>query len=195
MDSVTQLQNYLSSITTFMSQSLQHATHGAGTVTIEQLTEALKAEHTQHREMQAQAQAQSLGGAGVSSGPSLSSLSDLSVDPGVGPSPPSVPDLAAPLFSGLQPGVEFAMTDRAHQLFKRIIEADVLLASLPSELGPDAQRKQMEQLAFLELYNQQAGRELEEAQAEAKIWQQRVTFILQQAAAGQLKTRQQATTE
>jgi hypothetical protein len=191
MDSVTQLQNYLSSITTFMTHSLQHATHGAQTVSVEQLHEALKAEQVAYREMQAAATAKlttpnsTTPGGSASAGDQTAAASSAGA---VADSSLVIPSLDAPLYSGLYPNVEHAMADRAHQLFKRVIEADVLLASLPQELGEAAQRKQLEQLAYLEAYNERAGRELLEAQEEAALWQKRVSHVLQQAAAAQLRS-------
>lgn len=201
MDSVTQLQNYLSSITTYMTQSLQHATYGALTVSTEQLTEALKAEHQQLAELQAQAAAKGKEAAnananGVTTAAAAATTDDsgatgqaLATDA----SSVVAPELDAPLFSGLHPSVEFPMCDRAQALFKRVIEADVLIGSLPADVGPDAQRRQMEQLAFLESYNEKAGQELAEAEERARLWQQRVAYVLQQAAAGQIRTRHQQT--
>jgi len=43
-------------------------------------------------------------------------------------------------------------------------------------------------LAYLEAYNEKAGQELDGARKEAKLWQQRVSYVLQQAAACQLRT-------
>src|SRR4051812_6488495 len=48
MDGVTQLQNYLSSITSFMTFSLQHAWQGAGAVSVEQMQQAVREEHQAH---------------------------------------------------------------------------------------------------------------------------------------------------
>lgn len=196
MDSVTQLQNYLSSITSFMTHSLQHATHGSQTVSVDQLTEALMAEHQQHRDLQAAAASASASAAGgaATAAPKSSLLPTIAEgEPAAATATTSqptdpIPDLAAPLYSGLAPSVEFAMCDRAHQLFKRVLEADVLLASLPTELGPEAQKRQLAQIAYLESYNEKAGQELADAQAEARLWQQRVSAVLQQAAACQLST-------
>ena len=199
MDSVTQLQNYLSSITTFMTHSLQHATHGAQTVSVEQLHEALKAEHVAHREMQAAAAKLTTPNfttpGGSASGADQTAAASSSG--AVADSSLVVPSLDAPLYSGLYPNVEHAMADRAHQLFKRVLEADALLASLPQELGEAAQSKQLEQLAYLEAYNEEAGHELQRAQEEAALWQKRVSHVLQQAAAAQLRssTNQEASSE
>ena len=181
MDGVTQLQNYLSSITSFMTFSLQHAWQGAGAVSVEQMQQAVREEHQAHANKSATAAAGSAAAAAAASSTAASS-SDATATP-------VLPSLDAPQYSGLHPSVEHAMADRAHQLFKRVLEADALMQALPPlHLPPHDLRSQLEQIQYLEGCNQEAGRELEEAQEEAKLWQQRVRCVLQQAAACQLRT-------
>lgn len=180
MDGVTQLQNYLSSITSFMTFSLQHAWQGAGAVSVEQMQQAVREEH------QAHALKSSAEGSAAGSTAAAASTAASSADAAASP---VLPSLDAPQYSGLHPSVEHAMADRAHQLFKRVLEADALMQALPPlHLPPHDLTSQAAQIAFLEECNQQAGKELEAAQAEAALWQKRVRFVLQQAAACQLRT-------
>ena len=81
------------------------------------------------------------------------------------------------------------MADRAHQLFKRVLEADALIQALPPlDRPPHDLPSQLEQVLWLEAQNERVTADLAAAQQEAKLWQQRVSHVLQQAAACQLRT-------
>lgn len=188
MDSVTQLQNYLSSITSFMTHSMQFATYDSQSVTLQHLAESLAAER-EEAEKNRMALTAAAGGAAQPGMQSIKEEGSPAAASADGAPAIVIPDILAPMHSGLQPSVEVAMADRANQLFKRVLEADVLLQALPDQLdGEAAHRRQMEQIAFLEQCNEEAGRELAQAQEEAKLWQKRVSYILQQAAACQLRS-------
>lgn len=190
MDSVTQLQNYLNSITGFMTQSLLHAHHGAQTVSDAQLVQALKDERTRAAELQAEEAAAAAAAAASSTTTAAASAADgtlaTTTADSSSPSVP-IPDLSSPLYSGLSPSVEHAMCDRAHHLFKRVIEFDSLLQALPP-LSPGEHERQMHMLRSLQEWNASAGLALEKKKEEALLWRKRVSHCLQQAAAGQLNT-------
>ena len=174
MDAVTQLQNYLLSITSFMSMSVQHAWQGAGAVSIEQHKQAVQQEHAdaQAQEQQQAAAAKvaalpTIPEAGGSTATAAASSDAPTSAAAAGP-PLLIPSLSAPLYSGLHPSVEHAMADRAHQLFKRVLEADTLIQALPPlHAAPHDMASQVEQVQFLEAFNEKAGQELKEAQQEA----------------------------
>lgn len=62
--------------------------------------------------------------------------------------------------------------------------ADVLMASLPATFA--SEEEQLKTISLLEAQNAEAGERLAKAQAEATLWQQRVSSVLRQAAAAQL---------
>lgn len=196
MDSVTQAQNYLSSISGLMAASLHGAIVESQSVSVEQLHDTIRAEHQRAAEERVKEQTGAMDGSAAATsvgvkeeGAAAAAMAQSALDASASPAPPPIPDLGAPLYSGLPPSVEIAVSDRAHQLFKRVMEADVLLASLPPLVGGAATlSQQMQQLAYLEVCNQHAGEELAHAQEQAKLWQKRVSYVLQQAAAAQLRT-------
>jgi hypothetical protein len=166
MDSITQLQNYVTSIDSFMTESLHAAWNESGSISVEQVQQAQR------------------------EGQSAAAAAEIAADDGM----PSVngapiPSLSAPLYSGLAPGVEFQLENRAHQLFKRVVELDALLQGLPPVHDPQHDlHAQLEQISFLQALSNWAGQELEQAQKEAALWQKRVNYVLQQTAACQLRT-------
>lgn len=91
-----------------------------------------------------------------------------------------------PLEAAKEPYPLESVEEKARLILKRIAEADVLMASLPPVCD---EREQLAVIEALEKENKEAGERLAKAQAEAVLWQQRVSAVLQAASHHALATR------
>ena len=165
MDSLTQLQNYVASIGSFMTDSLHAAWNEAGALTAEQVRQADRERRAALANPELPPIPASSPAAAADGSAGGGADGDVLVVNGV-----LIPSLNAPLYSGLPPSVEFHMADRAHQLFKRVLEADALMQALPPVHHPEHDlQAQVERIKFLEAHGEKAAHQLKEAQDEAGV--------------------------
>eukprot|EP00823_Brevimastigomonas_motovehiculus_P002984 TRINITY_DN1794_c0_g1_i1.p1 TRINITY_DN1794_c0_g1~~TRINITY_DN1794_c0_g1_i1.p1 ORF type:complete len:160 (+),score=50.78 TRINITY_DN1794_c0_g1_i1:102-581(+) len=72
-------------------------------------------------------------------------------------------------------GMEW-VDEKAEQIFKRVVEADVLMGSLPAQFASEAE--QMKLIEKLEAENKRAGEKLDDAKKEALLWRERISRVL-----------------
>jgi len=192
MDSITQLQNYVTTITQLMTRCVTDAHTATEGVSEEQVKAVLKEEKRQELarqqqiQQQQQQQQQTADGSGTAASALPSSSSSISAD-----HPPSAS--SSTLYTGLSLSAESVLTDRAHLIFRRVLEADALIQSLPRGMGDSflEEQRQLSEMAFLQERSEQLGKEIQQAREEAALWQARVRHVLQSAAACQLRAQVQ----
>ena len=104
------------------------------------------------------------------------SLSQHAAPPNSTPATPPAPQLDAAFAASLD--------ERAHQLYKRLSELRTLAECLPAEMATE--EEQLGVLAELNAESEAEQRQLEAVEAEARLWQARLSAALQEAAAAQL---------
>lgn len=104
------------------------------------------------------------------------SLSQHAIPLTTAPATPPAPQLDAAFSASLD--------ERAHQLYKRLSELRTLAECLPADVATE--EEQLGVLAELNTESEAEQRRLEEVEAEARLWQARLSAALQEAAAAQL---------
>jgi TolA-binding protein len=171
MDLLTQLQNYVGFLSSYMATNIDTLNMQAPSI----------APPTQQALSQAAIASSSSSSSSSSAPPGLtaSGPGGVSLSPG---SPSSL--LAIPPAPQLEAAFQSSLEDRAFQLSKRVAELQTLIGSLPAQLS--SEEEQLRELQELQRENEEEQRKLEEAEKEAELWQRRVSHVLQEAAAVQL---------
>ena len=113
--------------------------------------------------------------------PSLTQHTTSSSTP---PSSSSHSSPSTPPAPQLDPAFSSSLDDRGHQLYKRLSELRTLAECLPADVSTE--EEQLQVLAELNAASEVEQRRLEAAEAEARLWQARLSLALQEAAAAQL---------
>ena len=167
MDLITQLQSYVGFLSSYMATNIDALN-----------TQAPSIPTPSTNQPQAQPTT-TLSSSSAPAGLTASGASGLSLAPG---SPSSL--TALPPAPQLDAAFQSSLEDRAFQLSKRVAELQTLIGSLPAQLS--SEEEQLRELQQLQRENEEEQRRLEEAEKEAELWQQRVSYVLQEAAAVQL---------
>lgn len=109
-----------------------------------------------------------------SSHPSLPSSSSSTSVPLSIPPPPT-----------LDPSFTAVLDDKALTLYKRITELQTLIHCLPAHLS--SEEEQLNELVTLQAMNDEEEERWKEVKEEADLWQRRLAWVLQKAAAEQLR--------
>jgi len=84
-----------------------------------------------------------------------------------------------------EPGYAELLDQKAEEVFKRIVEVDMIVAALPPSYDEEHQLRVLQEL---EEENRRAGERLAAAQEQVLVWQKRVSAVLKQSASHQLNS-------